>query len=492
MATIKLGTVPGVYVQEETNPALAISEQRLKTAGLIGHAQPTVRVNNFEVVRGDGATDVIADYTSGVITDPTNPDCIVISDYLSAKGTNLPKYELGVDYTVAVGATGITITWLHSEESAESAESGAESELAPVKGATYYVSFVADRNDEAYKPILWDNLDDIIAFYGPTYYKSGNAYVVNEISTAAKLMFNNGAQQVMIRALKSTDAVPEAEISTALGELATFELQTVLSIPQNKPIHQLLLKQVVTDSATENGKERITWISGAYNGTSITDTVSYIAAYAKSFAEQRVVLVAPNQVTLLLEDEEGDSHEVVASSIYAAAALVGMTTDNNRTVAEPLTRENPIGIYGLKASNGTDVVYTRAQVESLSAAGVTVLVWRNNAASVNQAVTTDISNQNNREVSVVLIKDEVIKTIRYNLDREFIGHYYDRKKTPTQIKTAIMLMLDDMSGSLVQDYDESNIVVTPDATDSTRVNVKMAFAVLRPLNYIYISFMVTL
>jgi hypothetical protein len=128
----------------------------------------------------------------------------------------------------------------------------------------------------------------------------------------------------------------------------------------------------------------------------------------------------------------------------------------------------------------------------MSAAGVTVLVNRNDAVSVNQAVTTDTTNQNNRELSVVLIKDEVMKTIRYNLDREYIGHFYDRNKTPTKIKTSIMLMLDEMKNSLVQDYDEGNIIVTPDSKDSTRVNVKMAFSVLRPLNYIYISFMVTL
>ena len=163
-----------------------------------------------------------------------------------------------------------------------------------------------------------------------------------------------------------------------------------------------------------------------------------------------------------------------------------MTTNNTVTVAEPLTRKNPVGIYGLSKE------YTRPEIEKLSAAGTTVLVTRNGAVSVNQAVTTDNTNQNKREVSVVLIKDEVIKTIRYNLDKEYIGHFYDRNSTPTRIKSSIMLMLNDMVGSLIQGYDASDIIVTPDADDTTRVNVKMAFSVLRPLNYIYISFQVTI
>lgn len=489
MATIKLGTVPGVYIQEEVNPALAITEQRLKTAGLIGHAKPTVNVVDATIVRDDTADfDVIKGYTSGVSFDA---DVFVVSDYLNARGTNLPKYVKGTDYTVAMTTEGIKITWLPTTTTQEDEETHEEVTVEtgaknPVSGGTYYVSFTADRTDDSYQPLLWDDIDAIEAFYGPAYYKDASTgeYVVNEVTTAARLMFSNGANVVMIRALKSDLT---AEISTALDELAAHELQTIICVPQSQTIHQLLMQQVVTDSATENGKERVAWISGAYKNNTLTDDVADIAAYAKQFKEQRITLVAPSTVTLLLEDEEGVSHELEGmSSIYAAAALTGMTTDNNRTVAEPLTRENPAGIYGLGD------IYKRSEIEKMSAAGVTVLVNRNNAVSVNQAVTTDTTNQNNRELSVVLIKDEVMKTIRYNLDREYIGHFYDRNKTPTKIKTSIMLMLNDMTGSLIQDYDQSNIVVTPDAADSTRVNVKMAFSVLRPLNYIYISFMVTL
>ncbi len=480
MATIKLGTVPGVYIQEELNPALAITEQRLKTAGLIGHAKPTIDVSDRAVVRDSSlAYDIIKGYTSNVTVHS-------VSDYLSANGTNLPKYVEDVDYTVSTTADGIKITWLDTET-----ESGEEPNQ-PVAGGSYYVSFTADRAEDSYQPLLWDDIDAIEAYYGPAYYKDDNdEFVVNEVTTAARLMFSNGAQVVMIRALKTNQ---EAEVVTALGELANHELQTVISIPQSKNLHKILMQQVVTDSATENGKERVTWIAGAYDANNqLSDDVTVIADYAKQFKEQRVVLIAPNEVTLLMEDEDGESHEVNVSSIYAAAALTGMTVDNNRTVAEPLTRENPVGIYGLAAATAAgNAIYKRSEVEKMSAAGVTVLVIRNNTVSVNQAVTTDTTSQNNRELSVVLIKDEVMKTIRYNLDREYIGHYYDRNKTPTQIKSSIVLMLDDMTGYLVQDYDVSNIVVTPDSADSTRVNVKMAFAVLRPLNYIYISFVVTL
>lgn len=564
MATIKLGTVPGVYIQEEVNPDLAITEQRLKTAGLIGHAQPTVDMKDVAIVRGED-TDIDAlpeGYETGVVIHS-------VSDYLNAKGTNLPKYNqypteepVVPTYEEEVAPTTpsfVEVPELPAEPTAEeqaayddavatnaalqeqydaelieynavvirnaelrnaynakkalydNAVEDADYKLTadgkiewlsnnrPTEGASYYVSFTADRPSSSYAPLLWDSIESIVAYYGPSCYHDANGkLVINEVTTAARLLFSNGANIVCIRAVPTGASSADA-ITKSLEELADLELQTVLVIPQGQDedaavrkgkaesIHREIATRMVTDSATENGRERVSWIAGVYDDNgAVVDDASTIASYAKSFKEQRITLVAPSQVTLLLEDEEGVSQEVKASSIYAAAALTGMTTDNTRTVAEPLTRETPAGIYGLSK------LYKRSDVEKMSAAGVTVLVNRNNAVSVNQAVTTDTTNQNNRELSVVLIKDEVMKTIRYNLDREYIGHFYDRNKTPTKIKTSIMLMLDEMTGTLVQDYDESNIVVTPDSKDSTRVNVNMKFAVLRPLNYIYISFMVTL
>jgi hypothetical protein len=146
-----------------------------------------------------------------------------------------------------------------------------------------------------------------------------------------------------------------------------------------------------------------------------------------------------------------------------------------------------VGIYS------PSKIYNRQEIETMSAAGAFIL--KDNTANpviVNQSVTTDNTNQNNRELSVVLIKDEVMKNIRTTLDSTYIGRAYNRKTTPTMIKTTIMGILNSYVDTLIEGYDESDIVVTPDTIDTTRVNVKMRFAVLRPLNYIYISFMVTL
>ena len=469
MATIQLGKVPGVYSQEEINPELAITEQKLKVAGLVGHASPDLILTDFKVVRGSEDTDTLGNYAGNNVLD-----VLCVSSYVGAYNTNLPKYKSATDYTWEKGASGNIITWN---------EPSAGTVVNPEEGSTYYVTMKIKKDASFYVPKYWNDINAIKAYYGPEYYTDGEGEEkVNEISLGARLMFNNGADVLYICEAEpgSNGEVVNTNVQKAIDYFGDIDIQTLLCMPQSADLQQYVASKVVIDSSTENGKERIAWVAA------LSDDADTIAEQSKAFKEQRIVNIAPSKVTVLAENADGEAKEFSVSSIYAAAALTGMTTNNTLTVAEPLTRKNPVGIYGLSKE------YTRTKKEKLSAAGTTVLVTRNGAVSVNQAVTTDNTNQNKREVSVVLIKDEVIKTIRYNLDKEYIGHFYDRNSTPTRIKSSIMLMLNDMVGSLIQGYDASDIIVTPDADDTTRVNVKMAFSVLRPLNYIYISFQVTI
>ena len=464
MATIKLGKEPGVYSQEEINPALAITEARLKVAGLVGHSTPTLTVQNVAVVRGTGDTDTLP-YAGTLVQE-----VLSISDYVNANGTNLPQYALTTDYTWEKGASGNVITWETDG-------------TKPEEGATYYVNLVVQKDDTYYVPKKFADAQSVKAYYGPEYYTNEEGEdVVNEISLAARLMFNNGANEIWICEAKlGAGGTPSAEnVKAAISLLDDIELQTIVCTYMDEDIQRFLATRVVIDSATENQRERIGWVCA------LEDDVETIVTQSKSYKEQRIINVAPSKVTVIAENNEGVAKEFEVQSTFAAAACTGMLVDNSRPVSTPLTRTTPVGIYGVSK------VYTRPEIEKLSAAGTFVLKSRDGSVLVNQAVTTDNSNQNNREVSVVLIKDEIIKELRYNLDRDYIGKAFNRNTTPTKIKTSIVNILNQYLDTLVESFDSSDIVVTPDGEDTTRVNVKLAFAVLRPLNYIYISFMVTI
>lgn len=473
MATMKKGKEPGVYVQEVVNPALSINEARLKVAGLVGHAAPTLVVRDISVTRSDDSlVDTMSDYGADFVQE-----VLCVSQYSGAYKTNLPQYtqyeesgDVDADYDVS----GNEIIWLDPEK-------------APAAGTSYYVTAIIKKDPSYYVPKMFADINSVKEFYGPEFYKNElGENELNEITLAARLMFTNGADQIWIceapKVEESGESVPSAEkINAAIDLMSDIEIQSLVVTYQTPEIQAHIKDHVVICSATENGKERVGFLS-----TLVGDKADDIVSACKSFHEQRIVYVVPTSVTILAENEAGEAQEFKVSSIYAAAAAVGLLTDNSRLVSEPLTRKTLAGLYGVST------VYSRADIEKMSAAGAFILKTDGATVTVNQAVTTDISNQNNRELSVVLIKDEVIKELRYNLDRDYIGHAYNRKTTPTKMKTSIVTILNEFLDTLIEGYDESDVVVLADPNDTTRVNVTLSFAVLRPLNYIYISFMVTL
>jgi hypothetical protein len=586
MAIIKLGKEPGVFIEEKVNTALAITDQRLKVAGIVGVASPNIVVSDVAVTRGSGATDTIPGFASADVLA-----ILSVSSYVNAYGTNISSYAAGIDFTV----TGNTITWLdepvpiegtveidtvlrgwvgsgtptigdyvlwstatawgtgkveidtvtaawggtgtpdigdfviYNEDTHQYTNSTEEivgavqiydnvpetagyvmavedivgalevvedtgvNSVAPAEGSTYYVTLNAKKTADYYLPKKWGKgqMQDIINYYGAEYYTEDDTDVLNEVTLGAKLLFANGAD-VIYTCQAAYDAEGDlslANLKTAIDLYDDIDLQTLICLSvftgegaaeNNRALQDYLVQSVVDSSTPEEGFTRICWISA------LQDVVASTATQAALYREQRCVLVAPSMCTVLAENSVGDAKEFSVPTTFVAAAMAGITTNNSIPVAEPLTRKQPAGIYGVST------VYTKANIETLSAAGVFVIKDRGGVISVNQSVTTDNTNQNNRELSVVLIKDQVMKDIQYALDNEYIGHFYDRKKTPTTIKASIVTILNSFIGTLIQSFNDADIVVVPDEVDSTRVNVTMGFAVLRPLNYIYISYTVEL
>lgn len=500
MATIKLGKEPGVYVQEEVNPALAIVESRLKVAGVVASSAPQLVLRNVAVLHTKSGTDVLEGYDVVSVSS--------VSDYLNADGSNLPQYiqqtepveqeptdteedEVSEPVTQAEGSAdykveGNKIIWLGANE--------------PVVNSFYYVNMLVNKTGDFFTPKPFQDAASAIAYYGPELYEDedGNQ-VVNNLSLAIRLMFDNGADVVYGCQAENTIAGLKAGIDA----LEDSEIQSIICITDGlgsaddrKEVQQYLKQRVVIASATENQRERVGFVSslqndplapvedGYYLSTSPAAYIEAVSAEARSFSEQRIVHIAPAKCKVNVAQSDGSVIQKTLSSEFVGAAMIGMLVNNARPVSNPLTRKSLVGI--------ADVTYklNRQQTESLSATGSLVVKERNGNLIINQAITTDTTNQNNRELSVVLIKDEVLKELRYNLDKEYIGTAYDRNRTPAKIKTSVVTILNAFLTTLIADFDMSDIVVTPDDADTTRVNVSLAFSVLRPLNYIYLSFMI--
>ena len=370
----------------------------------------------------------------------------------------------------------------------------------PEDGAQYYVSLKFEKSKDNIVPLSFEDYESVKATYGPElYYVTENGtekQVINEVVVGAKLAFVNGAD--VVTCLEILEPETDAEkyvtaVKEAIDLMCDTDVISFVCLPATTTaLQQYLLNRVVIASSLEVQKEKTAYVCPVPVDP-FTDydmyikrlkqlTVDQIITQAQSFHEERIAMPAGAYCTIVCEDAAGVVFNKEVSSIFAACAMIGWHGNNNNTVALPLTRKNLTGIYDVKE-------YKRSDIEKLSRGGVTVMVNKNGSVMINQAVTTNTSSYNTAEISVVLIKDEIKRSLREPLDDQFIGTVV-KKTTGTSIKTAVISILDSLVDKIILSYD--SLKVTQNQVDTTQFDVSFRVSVCRPLNYINISFMVNL
>lgn len=449
-----------------------------------------------KLVEGEYEPAEAGDVDAVQVVDDKATDVTTGSGYV--RGAIALEGSVQVVDSLAANATGEAYV-LGSSTISGSLLITARESIKPTSGDYYYVSCNIKKEGDYFEIQKFANYEAVTAFYGPEYYTvdiEGEATpVLNELVMGAKLAFANGAD-VVYTCQVSPDTQNLGElwlIKQAIDKFAEVDVQAIVCLAQtgtmegDKELQRYIQTHVDTQSSLELQHERVAFVSAITEHDSISELLTYAATFrnAEGAGDQRIVVIAPARVTVEALDRNSNAVNFIVPSVYAGAAMVGRTTDNGLTVAEPLTRKTLFGIKSISSN------YKRQDVEKLSAGGLLVLLDKSGAIKINQAVTTDISNQNNRELSVVLIKDQVRKDLRDLLD-SYIGHFYNRKTTPTTIKSAICAYLDTKIDTLIEGYNKNDVIVLPDPDEATQINVNLKFAVLRPLNYIYLSFMVVL
>lgn len=444
--------IPGVFIQEIPNPSLTRAQEGVLTAAIVGAAKSTFVVNSVEVVRTAG-TDTITGTTTAPIVAGDVASIISISDYIG-----VPKYVETTDFTIADNV----ITWVSGNK--------------PTLGATYYVSLNQNKSSAYYEPILFTNIEDVRANYG---YELEDG-VLSEITAAAKLMFDSGAARVMV--VQSATA-GESDVEAALDKLQKEDVQVILipGITLTAGLQTYLKTHVDNMSSVSLKKERIGFIAPLAAGASTT----VISAQSASMADERIINIAPSQVNVTFKDNvTKEDVQMLLSSAYAGASLAGRLVNPNVRIATPLTRKVVTGVDDLNSTK-----YLQTEIETMAGSGTCVL-YTDSAGNVkvNQGLTTDVSNANTSEISVVMIKDELRRVLRDSLEGSFIGTEMNTTTTPQLVASAVVSILETQKGRLLSAY--RNVSARINLTDPTAVDVSMEVAVIRPLNYINISFTV--
>ena len=296
----------------------------------------------------------------------------------------------------------------------------------------------------------------------------------------ALTLFGNGTMAELIRLALLNGAagvVAAAAASTAGYETAFALLEkeenicVMLCDSADAVVHGKLKTSV--DSASAARRERIA-VVGAAEG----ESVSQLTARAAALNHQRMVLVGPGGV-----DGSGEA----ASGVTLAAAVGGAIA----AMSDPAV---PLGGQELRGLNGVSQQYSDNDIDLLVRGGVTPLESVSGTVSVVRGITTrtktgDAGDRTRRELSTILVVDDVIPSVRSALRSKFSR----AKNTPQSrgaIRAQVVLELENkLSREIITAYD--NVTVTENSQDPARCLVDFSFTVAHGLNQIWLTAHIT-
>ena len=290
------------------------------------------------------------------------------------------------------------------------------------------------------------------------------------MSTLLRMLFLNGAGAVKAAAVGKA-AGGAADYASAFAALSEEEdVGIVVCDSAEVSVHQSLKTSV--ENASNARRERIAVVGGA------AETVAQMVEHAKSINSERMVLVGPDAAL-----EDGTE----ASAVLAAAAAAGV-------IAGSSDASVPINGAALAGLGGVSKRLSDSEIDQLVRGGVTPIECVGGVCSPVRGITTRTSTGGAadttwRELTTILIVDEVIPTIRNALRARFA-----RSKNTAQsrgaIRSQVVLELEEMkSREIVDGYGE--VKVSALESDATVCLVEFSFAVAHGLNRIYLTAHIT-
>lgn len=282
------------------------------------------------------------------------------------------------------------------------------------------------------------------------------------------------AELIRVALLNGAAAVVAVPVANEEGYEAAFEalgsvenIRVMLCDSTQLAVQQALRDSVLSASAAR--RERIAVVGGAAG-----EEVSALVERAKGLNCERVVLVAPSSV---------DVEDAAVDGLSTAAAVAGAIASQSDP-AIPLGGAELLGLKGLSQQ------YSDNDIDLLVRGGVTPVESVNGQVSVVRGITTrtssgEVEDTTWRELSTILIVDDVIPTLRDSLRSKF-----RRAKNTAQsrgaIRTQVVLELENkMSREIITGYDQ--VTVSAHSEDPTVCVVEFTFTVAHGLNQIWLT-----
>ena len=289
-----------------------------------------------------------------------------------------------------------------------------------------------------------------------------------DMAELIRVLLLNGAASVVAVPVASADDYEDGFAVLAAQE----NISVVVCDSTTQTVQQALRDSVV--SASNARRERIAVVAGGAE-----ETVTNLTARAQALNSERVVLVAPGGT---------DTDGTALSGLTAAAAVAG-------TIAAQNDPALPLSGAELQGLNGLSAQYSDNDIDLLVRGGVTPLECVSGILSVVRGITSRTATASSpdttwRELSTILIVDDVIPSIRESLRAKF-RRAKNTEQSRGAIRSQVVLELENkLSREIITGYE--NVTVTADTENPTVCLVEFSFTVAHGLNQIWLTASITI
>ncbi len=284
-----------------------------------------------------------------------------------------------------------------------------------------------------------------------------------------KLLFLNGAGTVLLCPVNTKTADGYGQ---AAEVLLAEKSATIMILDTDNGALQTAVAEAIRKAAQEGNY--CVGICGMD-----TDSVLALTEQAQSLNSERMVLVGGTAALSWTP--------AISGGIYGAAALAGALAGET----DPAAPMNGAELLGLSAVAQR---FSESEIDSLVQGGVTILESLGSIVSVVRAVTTRTTTDGTadsswRELTTIMIVDDVIPGIRNSLRRRFV-----RKKNNEATRGAICSQVaveleSRLRREIINGY--GDITAEMDEEDPTICNVSFSFVVVHGISRIYLTAHIT-
>lgn len=444
---------PGVYSETKSNRVNTGTGGPKFVPLIIGSGDTQIKCTEV-ITRGAEKCDVL----------PLPANKIVLVGFTSKRAS----FTLGTDYKINE-EDNTKIEWV-------------EGGNAPKESDIYIVVYLTDAPDDQYTPKNIDSSEALESFYNSDYKLDGES--INNIFLAGKILRKMGVPEFISIQVKPTGEkgkVTSDDYQKSLEKYAQFidSAWRIIPVDLGASINSVIDSHINNCSSLEERKERTCVYAKEDSHTLATaeQIITEIGGYAESKSNTRISVVYPTLATI--EMSTGDIEKVTGQ--FIATMYAGL--EFSKPLHQSKTRSSS-GVF----NELLGVELKRTQKNKLAEKGVMIFEQPSGSGTniiCRHQLTTDMSNAETRENSVLACKDYTTKYLR-NILNTYIGKYNITPDLITKVTGSVNVAFTDLNaqGWILEGSIET---LAQDKNDPDTLVMTVKIAVPYPCNYIKLT-----